>query len=80
MVRCASGVTRIRQRAVGGPSVPAGTSKSTPTARMSWREDLAQLVVADLADEAGPPPNEATPATVLAAEPPEDSTPGPIAS
>ena len=33
-------------------------------------EDLAELVVGDLADEAGRPPSAATPAMVFAAEPP----------
>ena len=53
MVRCASGVTRIRQRAVAGPAAAAGVGKATPAAVMSWRIDLAQQVVADLADVAG---------------------------
>ena len=53
MVRCASGVTRIRQRAVGGPSSRGGVRKSTPAARMSWREHLAQLIALDLADIGG---------------------------
>ena len=36
MVRCASGVTRMRQRAVAGPSVSGGVAKCTPKARRSW--------------------------------------------
>ena len=44
-------------------------------------EDLAELVVAHLAHVVRPaPPNDATPTIVLAAEPPEISTPGPIAA
>jgi hypothetical protein len=43
-------------------------------------EDLAELVIADLAHVFPRPPKEATPTMVLAAEPPEISTPGPVAS
>jgi hypothetical protein len=37
IVRCASGVTAMRQRAVGAPPVSAGVGKCTPEAVMSWR-------------------------------------------
>ena len=81
IVRCASGVTRIRQRPVGGPS--AQRRRFEPDAERShvMREDLAELVVSDLADEAGvEPPSAATPAMLLAAEPPLISRAGPIAA
>ena len=45
---------------------------------MSWREHLAQLVVADLADIGAAAPSEATAAMVLAQEPPETSRAGPM--
>ena len=44
------------------------------------RENLAELVVGDLADEAGIEPSAATPAMLLAAEPPLISRAGPIAA
>ena len=43
-------------------------------------EHLAELVVAHLADEGRRPPKEATPAMVLATDPPEAATPGGMAS
>ena len=44
-------------------------------------EEPAELVVLDLADEAGAwPPSEATPAAVFAPEPPEMTVAGPIAA
>jgi hypothetical protein len=36
MVRWPSGVTWIRQRAVGAPAVAGAELKATPSARMSW--------------------------------------------
>ncbi len=36
MVRCASGVTRIRQRAVAGPEVAGAVSNDTPIDFRSW--------------------------------------------
>ena len=55
IVRCASGVTRIRQRAVGGSGGRTGVSKATPSARMSWLKTLAEQIVRHLADEAAAP-------------------------
>jgi hypothetical protein len=36
MVRCASGVTMMRQRPVGTPIIDGTPAKPTPTARRSW--------------------------------------------
>ena len=78
-MRCPSGVTRIRQRAVPGPLVAAGVSKRTPIA--------GDVVAIDLrrGDRRAPcryrrrcPPSEAMPAIVLPADPPELSIAGPI--
>ena len=81
IVRCASGVTRIRQRPVGGPPISGGVSNRTPSAVHVMREDLAELVVGDLADEGRAcRPSAAIPAMVLAADPPLISRAGPIAA
>jgi len=40
MVRCASGVTMIRQRAVEGPLVACGVSNDTPIDFRSWPNTL----------------------------------------
>ncbi len=80
MVRCASGVTRTRQRAVGGPSVAGGETNSTPMALMSWAKTSPSWSSRTLPTKPARPPRAATPATVLAAEPPDDSVPGPMAS
>ena len=52
IVRCASGVTRIRQRAVGIALSPRRSGELDAEAGNVVAEDLAQLVVGDLADEA----------------------------
>ena len=44
------------------------------------REDLAELVVGDLADKAGIEPERRDPAMLFAAEPPLISRAGPIAA
>jgi hypothetical protein len=50
MVRCASGVTTIRQRAVAGPAVAKAVSKVTPGGAQVVAEHPAELVVAHLAN------------------------------
>ena len=50
-MRCASGVTRTRQRAVGGPSRAGAVSKARGPNVVA--EDTAQFVVPDLADIGG---------------------------
>ena len=53
IVRCASGVTRIRQRPVGS-AAGLGRGQELDAERADVvGEDLAELVVGDLADEAG---------------------------
>ncbi len=49
-MRCPSGVTMIRQRAVPGPAVAAGVSKRTPDRGDVVAKHLAQQIVAHLAD------------------------------
>ncbi len=81
IVRWPSGVTRISERPVGSPPpAAAAVLKVTPAARMSWRNTLPNSSFAVLAMKPALPPNEATPTIVFAAEPPEISMPGPIAS
>ena len=81
MVRWPSGVTRIRQQAVGSlPAAAAGVVKVTPAARMSWANTEPNWSCATLPMKPALPPNEAMPAIVLATDPPEISTPGPMAS
>ena len=79
MVRWASGVTKIRQRAVGVAELALGGLEDDAIGLDIVAEDAAQLVVADLADDSRrAPPSEASPAMVLAAEPPETSIAAPI--
>ena len=40
MVRWASGVTTMRQRPVGGPSVAGADRNTTPLARRSWAKTV----------------------------------------
>ena len=80
IVRCASGVIRIRQRPVASPAVAAGVSNPTPDRPQVVREDLAELVSLTLPTYCARAPNDATPTIVFAADPPEICTPGPIAS
>ena len=54
MVRWASAVTKMKQRAVAGPSVAAGTPVVDADRADVVGEDVAELVVADAADEPGP--------------------------
>ena len=51
IVRWPSGVTKIRQRAVGGSPARGGRVEVDPDRADVVREDLAELVVGDLADE-----------------------------
>ena len=53
MVRSPSGVTRMKLRAVAGPSLAGAVAKWTPMARMSWENRPPDLVVAHLADIGG---------------------------
>ena len=78
MVRWASGVTKIRQRAVGVADLALGVVKTTPLARMSWRKIAASASLPILPMKPPRPPSEANPAMVLAADPPETSTAGPM--
>ena len=80
IVRSASGVTTISDRAVGGPSDAGATVKSTPTARMSWTYTAPSWSSRTLPMNAARPPSEATPTVVFAAEPPDASMPGGIAA
>ena len=50
MVRWASGVTRTRQRAVGGPPCSGAVRNATPAGADVVAEHLAQLIVLHLAD------------------------------
>ena len=79
MVRSPSGVTLIIETAVALPSSRGGVSKWAPMARMSWVKTLPSWSSATLPRKAPRPPNEATPAMELAADPPEASTPGAMA-
>ena len=80
MVRCASGVTRIRQRPVGAPSASAGVSKATPSERISCANTSPSWSCATCPMKPARPPSAAMPATVFAAEPPLASIPGAIRS
>ena len=53
IVRCASGVTRIRQRPVGGPAAIGGRLEPHAERAHVVRENRAELVVRDLPDEGG---------------------------
>ncbi len=81
MVRSASSVTSTRQWPVtarpGTAAVGVG-SKATPMERMSWVKISPHWSSATRARKAARPPRAATPATVLAADPPEASVVGPI--
>ena len=78
MVRWASGVTRIRQRAVASPLAEGVVLKRTPWARMSWAKTRPSSSSRTLPMKAPRPPSEASAAMVLAADPPDISRPGPI--
>ena len=80
IVRSPSGVTKMRQRAVEGWPSRAGVSKSIPTARISWLKTSPSWSVATCPTNAHCAPSADMPASVLAAEPPEISFAGPIAS
>ncbi len=80
MVRCASGVTMMRQRPLGSPSTAGLATNSTPAARMSWPNTVPRSSSATRPMNAALPPSDATPTNVLAAEPPEISIAGPIAA
>ncbi len=54
MVRCASGVTRIRQRAVGAPPASGAGGEMHARGADVMREDLAELVIRHLAEEPDP--------------------------
>ena len=81
MVRWPSGVTSTRQRPVGSlPFAAAGVVNVTPAVRMSWPKIWPNWSSAVLPMKPAWPPNEATPTMVLAPEPPEISTAGPMSS
>ena len=80
MVRCASAVTRIRQRPVPGPLSAGGVSKCTPSDLMSRANAAPSASSRTLPTKAALPPSDAIPATVFAAEPPETSAARPIAA
>ncbi len=84
MVRSASPVTSTMHRPVPMPSTrwaasPTG-SKSTPVARISRANTSPSRSSATVPTNAGRPPREATPASVLAADPPETSAEGVISA
>jgi hypothetical protein len=80
MVRSPSGVTRISEREVGGPSASGWEANVTPAARMSWAKMRPNSSPATLPMKPANPPREATPTMLLAAEPPEISVAGPMAA
>ena len=84
MVRSASSVTSTRQWPVtvrpGDRRASGVGSKATPIDRMSWMKACPRASSATRPRNAARPPRAATPATVLAAEPPEASTVGPMAA
>ena len=75
MVRSPSAVTLIKQRPVAGPSVSTGVSKAAPMPRISRAYSSPGSSPATLPTKTERPPKLATPATVLAAEPPEVFSP-----
>src|SRR5882757_8313360 len=77
-VRWASGVTKIRQRAVGVADLALAVSKITPLAWISWGKMPPNWSLPILPMKPARPPREARPAIVLAAEPPETSMAAPI--
>ena len=70
MVRWPSGVTAMRQRAVGMSPCRAGVGKWTPAAVMSRRKTSPSASSATLPRKATRAPRPAATAQVLAAEPP----------
>ena len=74
MVRCASGVTTMRQRPVGTSAHDGALGKATPSA---WdlvdTRSAVQAVGRHLPDVGRRPQRTATPHMVLAAEPPDIS-------
>ena len=80
MVRWPSGVIRIRLRAVGGAPMIGRLSKVTPAARMSWVKTSPSWSSHTLPMKPAVPPSEAMPTAVLAADPPDISTAGPVRS
>ena len=79
MVRSPSGVTMMKDLAVAGPDIAGTVSKSTPKARIFWAKSSPSVSFRTLPMKAARPPSEATPAAVLAAQPPEMISAGPIA-
>ena len=77
MVRWASGVTITMHTAVSGPSVAGAVSNCTPAARMSCVNTWPSWSSLTRPTNAVRTPSMAAPTTVLAADPPEHSTPGP---
>src|SRR5512132_3208490 len=80
MVRWASGVTTMRLRPVGGPSVARALTKVTPMAVRSWANTWPSWSSATRPMYPARPPKLATPTVLLATEPPDISMPGPIAA
>ena len=83
MVRSASSVTSTRQcpltTSPGTAAVGIG-SNATPTERMSWVKAWPKRSSATRPRNAARPPRAATPAAVLAADPPEASVVAPMRS
>ena len=78
IVRCASGVTRMRQRPVGTSASRGGVANSTPSALMSWANTSPSWSSATWPTKPARPPSAAIPAAVFAADPPLVSRAGPI--
>ena len=62
------------------PEVAGALSKVTPAARMSWRKIRPNWSSRTLPKKAERPPRAAIPTMVFAADPPDISSAGPIAS
>ena len=78
MVRSPSGVTRMKLRAVAGPSSRGSHAEWTPTASRSWAKRRPVSSSLTLPMKPARTPSDATPTAVLAAEPPEMIVAGPM--
>ena len=67
-------------RAVGGSPLIGRFSNATPAARMSWVKTSPSWSSQTLPTKPALPPRDAIPTAVLAAEPPDISTAGPVRS
>ena len=79
MLRWPSGVTAITEQAVAAPSAAVAVSNATPMRFMSLTKLAPSLSFFTLPMKAPRAPKEASPAMVLAADPPELSVASPIA-